>query len=95
MTAQAKRRKFRSGNMSVTMLRSLSDEPPVLLTTSSPIRPHLCKSHPRTLSEQRFNMTKSAAILKATLTLLICNACGTSFDVEDGQAKDECKICDV
>lgn len=27
--------------------------------------------------------------------LLICKACGTQYDVRDGEGKDDCRICDV
>ncbi|KAK5101038.1 hypothetical protein LTS08_004644 [Lithohypha guttulata] len=39
-------------------------------------------------------MAAGSPVLITSNNLLICNACGTQFPVEEGQAKEECKICD-
>jgi hypothetical protein len=35
------------------------------------------------------------AALSTSDDLLICKACGTQYDVKEGNGKDECRVCDV
>lgn len=38
---------------------------------------------------------RTPATLETSPNLQVCVACGTQYDVEEGQFKDECRICDV